>query len=232
MMGIYFDGKYFYSTDAYRMTRLKSLEPTNEKLLIPNALLRKVAIKGEPSNYCIYQGKIWFFYDDLIAFGRLLEGEFPNCKTFFERYDGMVRNGELRLVKFNRHTLKLALNRLSALRPEAPYRLDVLVRPGVLLLSVTGEEGEAIEKVECETDASGFFSVSLDCFKDAINVTEYFYFSDQEERVLYFLSETGLETLLFPLSVGEDTLERERKLLEEKGRKKVTEAITAVGAEK
>jgi DNA polymerase III sliding clamp (beta) subunit (PCNA family) len=221
LMGIYFDGQYFYSTDNYRVTRLKSLETTEDAFLIPNALLKKVASEGEPSGFCIYQGAIWFFYKDLIVFGKLLEGEFPNCKTYFEKYDGMVRNEELRLVKFDRLALKMALNNLSPLRPEAPHRIDVVIRPGVLLLLAAGEGGEAIEKVDCETNGSGIFSVNLNCFEDAINATECFYFPDDEKSPVYFLSQWGLETLLLPLEIGDvelgGVLERTRKLLEEKG---------------
>lgn len=223
MKGVYFDGQYFYTTDDYRMTRLKSLETTEDAFLIPDFLLNKLVSEGEPSGFCIHQGAIWFFYNDIIAFGKLLETdrEFPNCKTVFEQYDWMVRNKELRLVRFDRPVLKMALNNLAPLRPEPPsYRLDVVVRPRVLLLLVAGEEGEAIEKVECETDASGVFSVNLNFFKDAVNATECFYFSDQEKRAVYFSSQSGLETLLLPLELGdgesEATLERARRLLEEK----------------
>ena len=236
MMGVYFDGEYFYSTDGYRITRFKSPEKIEDELLITDALLKKVGNREKPSGFCISQGKIWFFYDNLIAFGKLLEGEFPNCKTLFETVNEMVRNEELRLVKFNRPTLKIALNRLSALRLKPSHRIDAVIRPGVLLLLAGEGEWKTTEKVKCDTDASGFFSVSLNFFKDAISATECFYFNDQKKSPIYFLSQSGLETLLPPLEIvdaePEATLERVRKLLEEKGGEKVIEVTTAVGIER
>lgn len=206
MMGVYFDGSHFYSTDNYRITRFALGEPVEERLLIPNTLLSLIVSEGEPNGYCLEEskGRIWFFYDEFIVFGKLLEGEFPNCGTVFETLGEKINANEMKKVAFDRANVAKALERLSMFKIEAPNRTDLVIQPGVLYLLVAGEGVEAIEKLPAETAHSGLFSVSLNFLKDAVNGTECFFFPDQGLKApLFFQSQTGLETLLLPLEVGD-----------------------------
>ena len=145
----------------------------------------------------------------------------------------------MKKVSFDRSVVLKSLEWLSMYKVEEPNRTDLVIRPGILYLLVAGEGVEGEEELPISTESSGLFSVSLNYLKDAVNGTECFFFPDQKVKdpkvkpTLFFQSQTGLETLLLPLEVGDgetnSILARIGEQLEEKPTEESTDqAVTEV----
>jgi hypothetical protein len=90
-----------------------------------------------------------------------------------------------------------AISRVEPFAQVWPNRLDVFVSPGYLALYTNNKNGEAIEVFPCDTSAKGTFVVNYKLFKEIVEKTDTFYFTDSS--IVYFSSEKGLETILLGL---------------------------------
>jgi DNA polymerase III sliding clamp (beta) subunit (PCNA family) len=239
LSAVKFEKNVFYATDAQRMTRFKYSGHAEYNIDIPEVLLALLVGETMPLlGYAVFDNKIWFFFDEFIAFTCVLDSELPDFEGAFKKFDGYNLSAD---VSFDQEKTMKVFDHLSFFHSQDG--VDVCIIGDKMVLSAKhislvkegkGLTNEGLENVaEVTSTADGVFSLNQTFFKEAITRSKKFRFNPTDHRLpIHFVSESGLDIVVMPL-VGSDDERAEvlRKCTEYLSEAAEAGAETRVGAE-